>query len=129
MVLISRLESWAGECPFGTIALDREEVKGPIKGNSKTVLHEIDLWDNKHEVVVIIPAFYWTNYYQWCLDNEVHFASVDLIAIPNQEKGYILLQKLSKLNEVSKKLQETDYYDNYTEKQWEHIRRREELNG
>ena len=124
---MSRLEAWAGECPFGSIALDRGEVKGPIKGNSKTILHEIRSWNNKYEVVVIIPVFYWGNYYNWCIKNEVHLATQDFIAIPNQQKGYILLQKLSKLNEVSKKLQLTDYYDNYTQEQWDHVKRREAL--
>ena len=117
------------ECPFGKQAYEKNSIK-VVKGNSKTVIHEVNRWNDKYEVVMIIPDFYWRNYYNWCIENEPHLATNDLIAIANEKKKYVLLQRLSLLNEASKHLQEkTDYYKNYTKEQWKHIERREKLNG
>tara|TARA_R110000824_G_scaffold308586_1_gene496022 strand:- start:633 stop:1001 length:369 start_codon:yes stop_codon:yes gene_type:complete len=119
------LSNLVSECPFGLQALEDGLVKGPIIGNSKTIVHEIKKWNDEFEVIIINPSFYWLNYYDWCIENEKLFATYDLIAIPNEKRKYILLQRLSKLNKVSKKLQETNYYKDYTKEQWQHIERRE----
>jgi len=126
---MNKLKELVSECPFGIEALNNNLIKGPIKGNSKTVIHEVKNWSDEFEVVIITPTFYWKNYYNWCIENEAHLATNDLIAIPNEKRKYILLQRLSILNATSKELQKSDYYKNYTKEQWQHIERREKLNG
>jgi len=123
------LDKLVSECPFGIEALKNGSIGGPIKGNSKTVIKEVNNWNDEYEVIIIKPVFYWTNYYDWCLEHETPFSNKDLIAIPNEKRKYILLQRLSKLNKISKELQKTDYYNNYSIEQWKHIERRESYNG
>jgi len=111
-------------CPFAENAKTTE-----AGGNSKSLERIIMNWDDAFDVVIFKPSFYWTTYYNYCIHNELTFSSFNLIAIPNEKVGYILIQKLDELIEASEKLEAEGYYKNYTEKQWEHIKRRRGLIG
>ena len=111
-------------CPFAQEAIERGKV-AIVRGNKTDIIRHVISWDDSLEVLVIIPS--WKNYYHWCIANEERFARDNLIAIPNQKEGYILLQRLTDLVEASDNLMKTGYYDNFTSEQFSHVLRRKEL--
>jgi len=115
----NELNDYGKGCPFARQAIEKGKVLGPIKGNQKVVLSIIENWNNTYDVVVIEPHIWWENYGEWCIENEPHFATRDLTAIANVEKGFILVQKLTELVKVGEILRKTtDYYDNYGVLEW-----------
>tara|TARA_R110000823_G_scaffold274141_3_gene393104 strand:+ start:1038 stop:1439 length:402 start_codon:yes stop_codon:yes gene_type:complete len=116
----NKLIEYAGVCPFAKESIQKGRVLGPIKGNEKVVLSLINNWDDSYEVIVVEPhKYYWKDFGKWCIENEEKFAYLDLTAIANPKQNFILIQRLSDLAIVGEKLRkETNYYDNYTGKDW-----------
>lgn len=115
----SKLNDYGEGCPFAKEVIEKGKVLGPIKGNQKLVLSMIESWDDTYHVVVIEPHIWWKNFGEWCLENEPHFATKDLTAIANVEKGFILVQRLTELVKVGEILRKTtNYYDNYGLLEW-----------
>jgi len=121
---------WMSEgCPFSTSALNKGLIGGPFKATGKTVISKAMTWNDEYEVIILKPIFLWKNFYSWCIKKEKFFSEFDLIAIPNEQKQFILLQRLSTLVKAGEELMKTGYYEKYTEQQMKDYKRRIELNG
>jgi len=117
--MLSELNNFGLGCPYAKESIRKGKVLGPIKGNQKVILSFINNWNDEYDVIVIQPHLWWDNFGEWCVINEPKFAKLDLTAIANVEKGFILIQKLSELVETGEILRKTtNYYDNYTLADW-----------
>ena len=115
----------SSECPFAeeTMAEGRAKI---VKGGFQDLMREAEEWDDRFEVIVIIPSNF-KKYYQVCISIESELAKDDLIAIPNEKQHYILLQRLSDLVTASNSLIHSGFYDSYTSEQIQHVLRRRRL--
>ena len=125
-----KLFDYAEGCPFAKEAIEKGKVLGPIKGNQKVVLSMIESWNDTYDVIVVEPHIWWNGFGEWCLEHEPHFATRDLTAIANVEKGFILIQRLTDLVKVGEMLRKTtNYYDNYGVLEWQQYYDRLKLLG
>ena len=115
----------SSECPFAEETMAEGRVK-IVKGGFQDLMREVEEWDDRFEVIVIIPSNF-KKYYQVCISIESELAKDDLIAIPNEKQHYILLQRLSDLVTASNSLIHSGFYDSYTSEQIEHVLRRRRL--
>jgi hypothetical protein len=113
------------DCPFAEETMADGRVK-IVEGDRQTLMQEVAMWDDRYEVIVLIPVRF-RKYYDWCIALEPELAQVDLIAIANQKQGYILLQRLSDLVNASNTLVSSGFYDAYTSEQISHVLRRRRL--
>ena len=97
-----------------------------VKGGFQDLMREAKEWDDRFEVIVVIPDNF-KKYYQVCISIESELAKDDLIAIPNEKQHYILLQRLSDLVSASNSLIHSGFYDSYTSEQIQHVLRRRRL--
>lgn len=103
----------AGSCPFAHDAKLENKISIPSIANKKDVISYINNWDDTFEVIIVKPSIFWRNYWKWIKDNQKSHAKLDLILIPNTEKKFILIQRLSLLVKTGKKLMNKGYYDNH----------------
>lgn len=129
MFLKNEIEWFAEGCPFASDILNNGLVSNPKKANAKTIISEAMRWNDEYEVMIFKPIFLWKNFYSWCIKKEEFFSEFDLIAIPNEQKQFILLQRLSTLVKAGEELMKTGYYEKYTEEQMKDYKRRSELYG
>ena len=129
MFLKNEIEWMSEGCPYSAAALKGGLIGGPIKATAKTVIASAITWTDKYEVIIFRPIFLWRNFYSWCINKEEFFAEFDLIAIPNEQKQFILLQRLSTLVKAGEELMKNGYYEKYTEEQMKDYERRRKLNG
>ena len=112
----------SSECPFAEETMAEGRVK-IVKGGFQDLMREAKEWDDRFEVIVVIPDNF-KKYYQVCISIESELAKDDLIAIPNEKQHYILLQRLSDLVSASNSLIHSGFYDSYTSEQIQHVLRR-----
>ena len=115
----------SSECPFAEETMAEGRVK-IVKGGFQALMREAKEWDDRFEVIVVIPDNF-KKYYQVCISIESELAKDDLIAIPNEKQHYILLQRLSDLVSASNSLIHSGFYDSYTSEQIQHVLRRRRL--
>ena len=115
----------SSECPFAEETMAEGRVK-IVKGGFQDLMREAKEWDDRFEVIVVIPDNF-KKYYQVCISIESELAKDDLIAIPNEKQHYILLQRLSDLVSASNSLIHSGFYDSYTSEQIQHVLRRRRL--
>ena len=115
----------SSECPFAEETMAEGRVK-IVKGGFQDLMREAKEWDDRFEVIVVIPDNF-KKYYQVCISIESELAKDDLIAIPNEKQHYILLQRLSDLVSASHSLIHSGFYDSYTSEQIQHVLRRRRL--
>ena len=115
----------SSECPFAEETMAEGRVK-IVKGGFQDLMREAKEWDDRFEVIVVIPDNF-KKYYQVCISIESELAKDDLIAIPNEKQHYILLQRLSDLVSASTSLIHSGFYDSYTSEQIQHVLRRRRL--
>ena len=115
----------SSECPFAEETMAEGRVK-IVKGGFQDLMREAKEWDDRFEVIVVIPDNF-KKYYQVCISIESELAKDDLIAIPNEKQHYILLQRLSDLVSASNSLIHSVFYDSYTSEQIQHVLRRRRL--
>ena len=115
----------SSECPFAEETMAEGRVK-IVKGGFQDLMREAKEWDDRFEVIVVIPDNF-KKYYQVCISIESELAKDDLIAIPNEKQHYILLQRLSDLVSASNSLIHSGFYDSYTSEQIKNVLRRRRL--
>ena len=115
----------SSECPFAEETMAEGRVK-IVKGGFQDLMREAKEWDDRFEVIVVIPDNF-KKYYQVCISIESELAKDDLIAIPNEKQHYILLQRLSDLVSASNSLIHSGFFDSYTSEQIQHVLRRRRL--
>ena len=115
----------SSECPFAEETMAEGRVK-IVKGGFQDLMREAKEWDDRFEVIVVIPDNF-KKYYQVCISIESELAKDDLIAIPNEKQHYILLQRLSDLVSASNSLIHSGFYDSSTSEQIQHVLRRRRL--
>ena len=115
----------SSECPFAEETMAEGRVK-IVKGGFQDLMREAKEWDDRFEVIVVIPDNF-KKYYQVCISIESELAKDDLIAIPNEKQHYILLQRLSDLVSASNSQIHSGFYDSYTSEQIQHVLRRRRL--
>ena len=125
----AEIEWMAEGCPFAANSLKDGLIGGPKKATAKTILAAAITWNDEYEVIIFKPLFIWKSFYRWCIEKEKFLSELDLIAIPNEPKQFILLQRLSTLVKAGEELMSKGYYEKYTEKQMEDYERRRKLNG
>ena len=138
-------------CPFALPAWNGDRVDVKV-GGWASVLWAIEAFDDTKDLVIIaVPEGSYDGFEPFCEAKNKKLAEegIDLVCIPfipddspeedpdldseawgsitDNVYGMVFIQRLSKLNKVSRMLEREGYYENVSEKFWQYITARREL--
>ena len=123
---MKKIEELASRCPFAENAKSKI-ITGVSKKEMKKHIKE---WNDEFEVIVMIPNKTWFGFYNWCIKSMLWMSKKDLIAVPDSQNNFILLQRLSHLVEASDDLMKnTDYYEKLGQNDLNMVHYRKSLTG